>query len=465
MKQIVLKIGFMLVVFCLLIGTSNAVTTSMTLHQLPMMTYGTTFYVGGSGPGNYTKIQDAIDNASDGDTVFVYDDSSPYYENLRIEKAVSLIGENKDTTVIDGDGQLSVILIINADGVTIRGFTIQNSGVLWINHGVDIHSSYNTITDNIIKENTIGIGLYTTDEHSANHNTLSNNIIEKNEDKGILLSQSHYTNITSNTISDNFGGLVLATSYHNTISENVFVNDGLVLYSSSYPNTLLNNTVNGKPLICWSGLSDKILLEDAGQVILINCNRITVQNQDLSHGSVGLMLLNTHNSFLSNNTLNSNDWYGILLRYSNGNNLSKNKVSDCSDGIALDVSDENRIIWNQISLNTNSGIYLFYSDNNTIVSNSIQKNGGRKWVESREGLRLRNSSDTSIRNNNFIRNAFDAYMSGTCLRNQWDGNYWSRPRLLPKMILDRSIRPIFSSLRLNIDWHPAQEPYNIPGMS
>ncbi|MBP1662308.1 MAG: hypothetical protein H6P94_557, partial [Thermoplasmatales archaeon] len=32
---------------------------------------GTWLYVGGSGPGNYTKIQDAIDNASDGDTIFV----------------------------------------------------------------------------------------------------------------------------------------------------------------------------------------------------------------------------------------------------------------------------------------------------------------------------------------------------------------------------------------------------------
>ena len=40
---------------------------------------GNTLYVGGSGEGNYSKIQDAINGASDGDTVFVYDDSSPYY--------------------------------------------------------------------------------------------------------------------------------------------------------------------------------------------------------------------------------------------------------------------------------------------------------------------------------------------------------------------------------------------------
>ncbi len=52
---------------------------------------GNILYVGGSGPGNYTKIQDAIDNARYGDTVFVYDYSSPYYENLVIHKSINLI--------------------------------------------------------------------------------------------------------------------------------------------------------------------------------------------------------------------------------------------------------------------------------------------------------------------------------------------------------------------------------------
>ncbi|MBE3136035.1 MAG: hypothetical protein IMZ43_01355 [Thermoplasmata archaeon] len=33
---------------------------------------GNWLYVGGSGPGNYSTIQDAIDNASDSDTVYIY---------------------------------------------------------------------------------------------------------------------------------------------------------------------------------------------------------------------------------------------------------------------------------------------------------------------------------------------------------------------------------------------------------
>lgn len=40
---------------------------------------GATLYVGGSGFGNHSTIQEAIDKADSGDTIFVYDDKAPYY--------------------------------------------------------------------------------------------------------------------------------------------------------------------------------------------------------------------------------------------------------------------------------------------------------------------------------------------------------------------------------------------------
>ena len=86
--------------------------------------YGSTWYVGGSEPSNFSKIQDAIDYASSGDTVFVYDDSSPYNENLIINKTINLIGENKESTVINGDSEKNVIVIL-AENVHISGFSIQ----------------------------------------------------------------------------------------------------------------------------------------------------------------------------------------------------------------------------------------------------------------------------------------------------------------------------------------------------
>ncbi len=67
MKRKWLAIGIIL----LFVGTCIIPATAQDTEELQPSSRGNWLYVGGSGPGNYTKIQDAIDNASDGDSVFV----------------------------------------------------------------------------------------------------------------------------------------------------------------------------------------------------------------------------------------------------------------------------------------------------------------------------------------------------------------------------------------------------------
>ncbi|MBU0496441.1 MAG: hypothetical protein KKG04_00615, partial [Candidatus Thermoplasmatota archaeon] len=70
---------------------------------------GITLYVGGSGPGNYTKIQDAIAAAHAGDTVYVYHGTYNDHVNnygVYIDKSINLLGENKYTTIINATGNL-----------------------------------------------------------------------------------------------------------------------------------------------------------------------------------------------------------------------------------------------------------------------------------------------------------------------------------------------------------------------
>jgi len=84
---------------------------------------GDILYVGGSGPGNYTYIQDAIDNASNGDTIYVY--NGIYNENVFIDKQIGLIGEDKENTIINASG---IVVNVSADNVKISGFTIDSYG-------------------------------------------------------------------------------------------------------------------------------------------------------------------------------------------------------------------------------------------------------------------------------------------------------------------------------------------------
>ena len=121
-----------LLVCMLLIGTTLTVsgTVSEKINPTPLVS-GNTLYVGGSGPNNYTKIQDAIDNSSHGDTVFVY--NGTYIENVKINKSIRLIGEDKNTTYVYGNTtHWDKIFKLTTGNIEIKGFTVQNgtAGIL-----------------------------------------------------------------------------------------------------------------------------------------------------------------------------------------------------------------------------------------------------------------------------------------------------------------------------------------------
>jgi len=182
-------------------------------------------YVGGSGEGNYSKIQDAIDNASDGDTVFVYDDSSPYFERIWIDKSINLIGEDKNTTIIN-DSRDYLVIGIRGNDVNISGFNIQNDGIPHFTRmGVSIYSpSINiNIYNNIISKNNVGIKL--DDEYGALKIRIYDNIIVENGEYGIdnlVERKNSVIEIKHNIISNNDVGIVRGKSliYGNHISNN-----------------------------------------------------------------------------------------------------------------------------------------------------------------------------------------------------------------------------------------------------
>lgn len=75
----------------------------------------------------YTTIQSAIDAANAGDVVTVAEGT--YFENPVVKmNDISIIGTNKEKTIIDGKKTGSGIKVDGANNVKISGFTVQNSG-------------------------------------------------------------------------------------------------------------------------------------------------------------------------------------------------------------------------------------------------------------------------------------------------------------------------------------------------
>jgi parallel beta-helix repeat protein len=232
MKKGLFRKGFVFGIIVLFVGASVIPSTGYRVNKKSInpISNGNTLYVGGSGAGNYTSIQDAIDDANSGDTVFVFDDSSPYYENLKIYKSIKLIGENKETTVIDGNKSESCVIFVFAEWVTISGFTIQNStaGPL-ANGGIVLGDRYNSVVNNIITSNNNGVQL------NGLFNIITGNIINSNEYCGIAIhyfmgGAASYSIITDNTIKYNREGISIGGPYNfisdNNISDN---NDGITI--------------------------------------------------------------------------------------------------------------------------------------------------------------------------------------------------------------------------------------------
>ncbi|MFX0210953.1 MAG: NosD domain-containing protein, partial [Candidatus Hodarchaeota archaeon] len=147
-------------------------------------------------PGNgskewpYCKIQYAIDNASAGNTtIYVY--SGKYFENVQVNKTVTL--EGKDEELDDGDdtgnpiidgNEIDDVVNITADGVKISNFTIRNSGD--DGAGIKLYSStYTYIFENIIENNDIGIKVMEgVNNNSFYHNNLFDNHQKNASDAG-----------------------------------------------------------------------------------------------------------------------------------------------------------------------------------------------------------------------------------------------------------------------------------------
>jgi len=188
----------------------------------------------------YRYIQQAVDNATDGATIFVY--NGVYKENLEINISINLVGEDRNNTIIDGDGEGTVVSVYSP--INLHGFTIQNSGTDTNNLGigVELREGSINISDNIILHNNGGAGLYITG--GSNH-IISNNIIKLNRNFGAFLEQCDDIVIHDNIISENsLGGLGVAASrgiqiYNNMVDGNylfgilvIFCDSSVISYNN-----------------------------------------------------------------------------------------------------------------------------------------------------------------------------------------------------------------------------------------
>lgn len=274
---------------------------------------GNILYVGGSGPGNYTTIQEAIGDATAGDTVFVYSGTYSENVNIPIPKRISVIGEDKNTTIIEGIGGDAVVSILMTD-VVFEGFTVQGDssgqdGIQVVTLMQDI-----LINDNIIQDCAYGIWLPAATERI----TITSNHIRNNEYAGIRLGESDKNDIIGNIVEDNgdWGISLQALSKINNIAENTITgnNGGINIAGASEENEIVNNTISNNDL-------EGLLIEG-----LSTGNNIV--GNDINNNFAGIKLSVSGQNIINKNNLESNTMEGLLLESSNSNIITQNNFID-----------------------------------------------------------------------------------------------------------------------------------------
>jgi len=323
-------------------------------------------------PGDYTTIQAAIDARSG-------ESQSIYYERIRVNKPLILVGESPETIIIDGSGAGTVVRV-QADSVEIKGFTVRNGGSAYSGIRADSYS-YVTIANNTIKTNKNGVLLF-----ESHYSTVSQNRLVNNSAVSIRVSDSLGNNIRNNNMSQSAYGVRLSSTNTTFVVGNTVTDNSYGIYfEGSSNNTIDMNNLQGNSV-------DSVYSND--------CTDILVSNNDISDSAYGIQLYNsTAVSVLDNDVAGCS--YGIYLAYSGpSNTIANNSIALNDWGVTLYGSSGNTFTGNEMSDNTYGVDPVTNSNNNQLYHNNFEDN-----------------IEQVVWNPNCVNAWHDGYPSG--------GNYWS----------------------------------------
>lgn len=321
-----LKIVIALFILAILSLSFSLVSSEPT--DISKTTRGNTINVIQNGTGDYTTIQEALNNAEAEDTIYVH--SGTYNETLFINTQVELIGSGDQPPVILSTGYENLITI-NADRCLLSNLVLSGENVEprtnielddeKASSGIIIKGNLNTIQGCNVSEFDVGITFY-----FSTDNTVQNSYCTFNHLVGITDMEGKRNSVRKNTLSNNKFGIRGRIAKETLIEQNICINnrgDGISLDDCSFLKVQNN------------------LCKDNGEngIFLWSCSQNEITYNECNNNSIsGIHLELAHDNKIMQNDCRNNDQYGIYVAtYSEGNKVQNNDcTSNDKAGIYVD---------------------------------------------------------------------------------------------------------------------------------
>jgi len=311
------------------------------------------------------SVRQGIAEATAGDTVRVQ--PGTYREgNLVVDKPLTLAGEGD--AVLDGEGRVEV-LTVRANGVTVRGLVIANSGMSYVSDlaGIRVEGvSDCTLAGNRLRNTFFGIYLAAVKACTVEDNEITGQAVsETSSGNGIHLWNADHVRIRNNRVEGHRDGIYLE-----------FVRAGLVEGNLSQRNLRY-------------GLH--FMFSDGIEYL--------------------------RNVFRANNA-------GVAVMYSKHVTMRENRFEDnwgaAAYGLLLkDIADS--AVWGNLFRRNTTGIFAEGANRLSIDGNRFERNG---WA-----IRIMaDSMGVVFAHNAFVANTFEVTTNGTRSFNSLLENYWSEYR-------------------------------------
>ncbi len=283
---------------------------------------------------------------------------------------------------------------------------IRNCSIVQSKVGIELSNGHRTsIEDCTINDSVSGIKVGSMDRVSISDCRISNcskgvtqgngedfiienSVLEDSRSMGLELGKARVENCT---LENNFQGLVITDPV--SIRNNSFIKCGL--YTTIRCDEILNNRVNGKPLRYLYGEEDLEIVEDSGQIIMINCNSVQVSNQDISNTDTGILVLSSSYCTIQDSRIDGSSRNGLYISGSD-NIFVENCVMNNSGRYGLYLSgDSIEITGCTVSNSSECGI-KGSGDNHKILDSTVMDQNYGTSLEGCDNLLM---SDCTVQNN------------------------------------------------------------------